>query len=306
MKLFVRHIGAFILFATVLFAQEPASQFITGESYWGGARFVEYIPGELPVIISVPHDGALKPEMLADRMGGVTKRDSRTQDLARYMSNLFAEKTGKRPHLIFSHLQRKKLDPNRGLKEAAQFDPLAVQAWSEYHSFIDTAQQIVRAQFGTGCYIDLHGHSHKKQYIELGYGLTYENLSVSDDELNEFPYNEMTTLGVLLKKSAYSHSELIRGPVSFGAFLVKHGLPACPSPEFPVPEDENFFNGGYTTIRHARDGQNEMFGFQIETNADLRADDSTVRSAAVPLTDALIEYLTLHWNKPPFAAGGQN
>lgn len=45
----------------------PVSAFVPGQSYFGRNDYVEYIPGELPVVLSAPHGGSLEPEEIAPR-----------------------------------------------------------------------------------------------------------------------------------------------------------------------------------------------------------------------------------------------
>ncbi len=64
--------------AAAFAADEPDSKAV-----FGTQRYVEYIPGELPLVISAPHGGLLKPKSVADRTYGVVDADANTQDLAR-------------------------------------------------------------------------------------------------------------------------------------------------------------------------------------------------------------------------------
>jgi len=54
-----------------------------GVPVFGSDKYTEYLPGELPLVISSPHGGKLKPEAVADRTSGVRMEDANTQDLAR-------------------------------------------------------------------------------------------------------------------------------------------------------------------------------------------------------------------------------
>ena len=53
--------------------------------------------------------------------------------------------TGHAPHVVISHLDRVKLDPNREIDEAAQDNPFAERAWNEYHGYIDRARAAASA-----------------------------------------------------------------------------------------------------------------------------------------------------------------
>jgi N-formylglutamate amidohydrolase len=130
------------------------------QSILGTNGYVEYIPGDLPIVISVPHGGDLQPADMPDRTCNdpVYATDLYTIELAKQIDSAFFELTGCHPHLIISHLHRRKLDCNRTLLPAACNDPQAVIAWNEFHGFITQAQTSVLTQFGEGFYVDLHGH----------------------------------------------------------------------------------------------------------------------------------------------------
>ena len=59
---------------------------------FGTNDYVEYHPGSLPIIISVPHDGSLTPDNIPDRtcLNPTSVTDYNTYKLAKYMdSSLF-------------------------------------------------------------------------------------------------------------------------------------------------------------------------------------------------------------------------
>ena len=171
-----------------------------GQSVFGKNDFIEYVVGNLPIIISVPHGGYLKPPTLPDRtLGTGGRQDTKTQELAREIIEFFREKTGKYPHVIMNRLHREKLDANRELFDAALDDPIAGEAWNEFHSFIDSAEERVEREFGKGLYIDLHGHRHDWQVVELGYLLVSNQLSLTDAGLDSSVEVTTTSLGSILK-----------------------------------------------------------------------------------------------------------
>lgn len=270
-----------------------SSDFVPGNSYWGKNHFVEYVAGNLPIIISVPHGGSLKPEIISDRTFGVNARDNGTQEVAREMITEFMGRTGKSPHVIFSHLVRRKLDVNREEFEAAQENTAALTAWNDYHGFIDSAQAYARRSFGKGFLIDLHGQNHPEQRIEIGYRLESDELAMPDADLNSKEYIEKSSLKNLVKISAYSHAELIHGKNSLGALFDTYGVRSTPSPSDPAPKSYKFFSGGYTIFRHAAEDTTEIFGVQFELNPELRSQDH-FESTAKLLVSVIIEYLNIH------------
>ena len=70
----------------------------------------------------------------------VTFNDENTQDMARRANDYFEDSTGYTCHLVVSRLARVKLDPNREVEQAAQFDPIALEAYNDFHRFAATAR----------------------------------------------------------------------------------------------------------------------------------------------------------------------
>ncbi len=60
-----------------------------GKSYFGRSNYVEYIAGDLPLIISAPHGGTLKPAEIPDRKEGEFISDADTEDLVRTVQRAF-------------------------------------------------------------------------------------------------------------------------------------------------------------------------------------------------------------------------
>jgi len=155
-----------------------------GTSYFGRNNYVEYIPGELPIILSSPHDGPLTPSEIPDRTWGTTGRDLNTMDLTRRIASALQRLTGKRPYVAINHLRRIKLDPNREIVEAAQGSRYSEFAWHQYHTWIDMARDEITKKYGTGLLLDIHGHSHEIKRVEVGYMLNSSDLNRSDSQLD--------------------------------------------------------------------------------------------------------------------------
>ncbi len=258
-----------LIFATqqVFFAQT----YVPGKSYFSNNDYVEYIVGNSPFILSAPHGGDLKPSTIPDRTCAacVTVQDGFTQELARDIYNAFYKKTGCYPHVIISRLHRIKLDPNREIVEAAQGNPLAEAAWNAFQGYIKTAKSQVTQQFGKGFYIDLHGHGHTKQRLELGYLLTASELQLSDSQLNTKKYADYSSIRNLVLKNTQQlqHTDFLRGKNAFGTLLTNSGFPSVPSLQDPFPlTGDDYFNGGYNTLQHGSNLSGSIDGVQIESN----------------------------------------
>lgn len=271
----------------------PAEELVPGNSVFGRNNFIEYIPGELPLVIAVPHGGRMKPEEIPDRVDGVTDIDANTQELARTIAAVVHAETGRHVHLIVCRLHRSKLDANRDLPEAAQGSEVAAQAWREHHAFIEQACEQAVRQFGVAFVIDLHGHGHADPRVELGYLHNALDLADCDEALNESTYLNGGSLRWIVERSDLSHVELLRGPLSLGALLEREGFPSTPSPRMPVPT-EPFFRGGYTIQRHCRSDKN-VTGLQIEANRPRLRDTAENRLRfAHALVHSLHEFSLVH------------
>jgi hypothetical protein len=263
--------------------------------------YVEYIPGDLPIILSVPHDGEKGPDFIPDRSGGDihTKADAQTQKLGYAIRQAFYDMTGKVPYLVVNHMKRKKVDVNREVEEAAMGNAIAEAVWDDYHSFIDSAKEQVYNEFKKGLYLDIHAHDHKAQYVELGYLLDAEELALTDADLDDDMFIEKSSM----RNMIFSHqkqihfSELVRGNNSLGAMLDEAGYPAVPSPAHPSPGEDSYFRGGYSLNRHGSASGGTIDGIQVETNKkEIRDSDENVEKFAKAFVKVLIQYMEKYYD----------
>lgn len=224
-----------------------------GQSYFGRNQYVEYQPGNIPLVLVSPHDGGLQPGEIPPRTWGTTARDLNLHLLTLAAADEIMNRTGRRPHVVLSHLHRTRLDPNRAILEAAQENIHAEQTWSEYHeTFIPDAMDAAIADAGFAFLIDMHGHSHPIARLELDFLLGPTELNRDDDTLNLPGYIWQSGLRqAALRNPETPFSQLIRGQSSLGTLYNDHGVPAWPSAQFPVIGDNPFFNNGFTPRTHA-------------------------------------------------------
>ncbi|WP_299272343.1 GEVED domain-containing protein [uncultured Psychroserpens sp.] len=224
-----RFLIAVLLMAIQANAQTPGvSTFY--EQFNGDTReYIEYIPGNLPIIISAPHGGVKlsgqtiggtfypdNDSTLPDRSCGTNERDDNTDILIREIQAEIFALTGCYAHVIINNLHRSKLDPNREQNEATCGDSDALDHWNAWHSFIDQASASVEANWGKGLYIDLHGQSHTIPRIEIGYNITATQLNTGN--LNSTTNINRSTIKNLVSNNlnSHTHEELIRGVNSLG------------------------------------------------------------------------------------------
>jgi N-formylglutamate amidohydrolase len=271
--------------AAAFAADEPASKAV-----FGTQRYVEYIPGELPLVISAPHGGLLKPKSVADRTYGVVDADANTQDLARRIAAEMNKQTGRTLDLIISHLHRSKLDPNREIKEAAQGDPTAEMIWQEYHNYIGQALKTSVARHGRAFFIDLHGQNHKDIRVELGYMHRVTDLAKPIQEINSDDFIQSGSIQLISELNpTVPYADLLFGSDSLGAMIEQHGFLTTPSPRMTVPT-EPYFRGGYTIDRHSK-ASAKVAGLQIEANR-IRLRDSPENRQK--FAEALVQTLRIY------------
>jgi hypothetical protein len=280
-----------------VWVQEDVSDFVPGTSYMGRQGYVEYIPGDLPVVISAPHGGDLTPAEIPDRTWGTLVTDTNSRETVLAVRDALIEQSGSAPHVVISHLKRTKLDPNREIDEAAQESPFAENAWHEFHHFIEVAEGVVVVEFGGGLYLDLHGHGHPNNWVELGYLLNATDLALPDEVLDGSTYIDKSAIRALARDVEIPFSRLLRGPDSFGGRLAALGVRSVPSPDDPSPGSEAYFSGGYNTRRHgSQSAERVVSGIQLELpRPGVRDTEENRRLFASRLATVVEMYLTDHF-----------
>ncbi len=293
-----------IFFTILLLCTYPirlcSQEYEVGKSYFSENNYVEYIAGNQPIIVSVPHGGALLPSSIPDRdcANCTTVKDANTQELCREILKEFYAETGCYPHIIINLLHRKKLDANREIDEAANGNAEAEVAWNAYHDFIKNAKENIERNWGKGLFIDLHGHGHTKQRLELGYLLSTSELLMSNDALNSPKLMEGSSIRQLarMNKMNLTHADLIRGSQSFGSILEDAGYNSVPSTNDSAPlMDDDYFNGGYNVARHGSQVSGNIDGIQIECNSGVRFESEKRKAFAKALSNALLLYVKTHY-----------
>jgi hypothetical protein len=269
--------------------------FDVGNHYYGLDAHVEYVAGDLPIIITVPHGGYGVPDSIPDRTGGCHEHDYMTQELARELLLAFERRHGGRPHMVLNQLARVKLDMNRPEKDACEPCEAGIMAWRQFHAFVDRAKQQIseRTPGGMGLVVDLHGQSHDHRH-QLGYVLNAADLCCTDAALDDGSLHDKCTLRAACCSEHPRLSQVVRGLASLGALLESRDCPCVPSPSSPEPGDacKCYFNGGYNTKKAASPA---IIALQIES-AFVGARDSpeNMSKFAGHLADSLMVFTSLH------------
>jgi N-formylglutamate amidohydrolase len=281
-----------VQFNNIQLPQIPANIHTGVQQKWiDDFTWVQY--GNMPLVISVPHGGTIAPDSITTRAcpGITTVTDSYTIELAKAIDSVFMADYGKHPSLIVTHLKRSKLDQNRPLPEANCNNEQTVAIWNRFHNSIDTALQLASKQWPQTLYIDLHGHGHANQRLELGYLLT-------DDELRN-PATILpakTSIASLITSTKNSAEDLLIGKNAFGTIIASKGFPAVPSMQDKAPiATESYFDGGYNTKRYTSTSTYQnVFGWQIESNKEVRFTAAKRSAFAKALAAAIMEYYQLN------------
>lgn len=263
--------------------------------------FIEYRKGNMPLILTVSHGGSEKPEWIKNRScpDAVNVQDEFTLELTQEIVDAFAANGSYKPFVITNKLHRSKVDMNRNRSDGTCGDPNSEKAYDAFHGFIREAKTYIDQQFSKGILVDIHGHGHAIQRIELGYLLYEEELREYDDSLNLAPLLNYSSIQRLARNNLkkFTHAELLRGPSAFGTLLQKQGFASVPSQTIPYPQSgEPYFSGGYITATYGSYSGGNMDAIQMECNREQVRDTPASRKAfAKAFVASILAYLQTNY-----------
>jgi hypothetical protein len=247
-------------------------KYTAGEIYSDTQNNVEFRYGNTPFIIVVPHDGSTEPTTIPDRNGNIdraTNTRKAAEQLA-YFLNGFSG--GKFPHLIVNNLHRSKMDPDLDLTGGAQGNAYATQAYNTFHKFVQTAVDSIEKHYDSAVLINLIGHDHDIQRIELGFLLSGDQLNLSDSELNSL--SSSSSIAQISSYSSNAFSDIIRGVTSIGNKLkdtsytsdyVTYSFDVVPNESTPSPGDNPYNSGGYIVERYGSHNGGKINSIEISS-----------------------------------------
>ena len=289
-----------ICMLTMIVAGAIAQPYIPGKVYYDSSKWVEFIPGTMPLVISVPHGGSVEPVGVPDRScpGVVNTTDGRTISLARAIISAFKKNYGVYPSVIICQLKRTKVDMNREIEVATCSNDTMKVPWRFWHEMVDTAIASAINEFGQTLYIDLHGQGHPKQRLELGYLLSATQLQTSSTGNNDSLYTNTSSLKNLIKGSVakLTLKKLLTGPDAFGTWMAEDSFPSVPSQQDPYPlSTDPYFDGGYNVQLFT--SKPHVIGWQIESNNIGVRDNSTSWNAfAQAFSKNIVRYINTYMN----------
>lgn len=268
----------------------------SGDVFFDDHKWTEAIAGDMPLVISVPHGGDIKPSSVPDRTcdDATTVTDLYTRELARAIEKELVEEYNIRPYLVLCHLKRTKIDQNRPLSEGTCGNPEMQTAWHQFHDYVDTALNLAVAEYGRAIYIDLHGHGHSKQRLEIGYNLTKNELVQIAGSGDLLALKQKSSIqNLFLLNTGLDFREMMTGDEAFGTLMQNEGFNSVPSKQDPYPlSGDTYFNGGDNTRMYTGKAYPNVYGWQIECNKTGVRDTEASRAAfAKAFAKNIVHYL---------------
>ncbi|CAF4540856.1 unnamed protein product, partial [Rotaria sp. Silwood2] len=176
---------------------------------------IDFYPGTMNIILSVPHDGNLRsnlptrPKYACRKSNSTNKkcyyqnpcvsplfkidsklcsirhgRDKNTRLLALALRYELNQLLQLKPFVIINKLERSKVDMNRFIDEGTFGASNSMHAWMRYHFYLRHARELIMNNEnnygGKGLLFDIHSQDHEERWVELGYMLTSRQLSTKD------------------------------------------------------------------------------------------------------------------------------
>ena len=188
-----------------------------GNIYGNPLGHIKYLVGNTPIVISIPHGGSLTPSTIPV-INPELYQEINTKELSeRLVYHIFELTGGKYPHVIYSNVHPSHFNVDTTLVEGTANNTYAVQGYTSYHSFLETAVDTVLSQFPVGFLIDLHAENSHSQEVEIGYGLSKVELDLTNGALNEEGLQSVSTIQQYVQISSSFFSDIIRGGSSLGS-----------------------------------------------------------------------------------------
>jgi len=127
-------------------------------------KYIQFQKGSIPLIISIPHGGTVKIDLIPNRKNGIKGIDKATiqlgKDLISKIETKFWEKdhNSNSPYYIISKVHRAQIDFNRDEKKAYRKESkIAQRIYSLYHTKLREYIAESIKQYGRATLIDIHG-----------------------------------------------------------------------------------------------------------------------------------------------------
>uniref|UniRef100_A0A7S4D3J2 Uncharacterized protein n=1 Tax=Eutreptiella gymnastica TaxID=73025 RepID=A0A7S4D3J2_9EUGL len=282
------------------------------------------LEGSMPLLLSAPHGGRLKPDALPDRKYPedghlfrcctpvVCLSDLNTDVLALEIHNQLSSRgNGWLPWIVLTRMHRSRVDLNRDLDFCqdnhrepcgrrgcrpdhchcvccrSSFPALAV--YHGFHALLADARTLMARQYNSGLYIDVHGLGSGYSICQLGFGMPGAALRSRTCQQDA----DQCSMAAAAK-----HIDIASGKTAFGALLDKEGLPCTPSPRYPCPgkppcpDQGRYMEGGFCVRRYGSRHDDAVDGVQLELPPPLRKPEK-IFDVAKCISEAISKWLQL-------------
>lgn len=257
------------------------------EKYAMKKEMVMFFEGDLPILITAPHGGTVKPidiEAPRTKEKGYKVRDTETfsngseensSELAIRLAGRLKELTGKIPYVVIANFERKYVDANRNHlllgdddiphENHAYDDPNGKKYYEQYHSRIKQYVTDIRHRFkGDGLLFDLHGSSLHDRRIIVGM------VNYDPQDFQRFFRRGYISVDTLLER--FGFDALFHPLTGFMSLMNDQPLPGGLRTE-AVPLERfqrSGLSGGFTVTTYGSNRPDGINAFQIECGLKLR------------------------------------
>jgi len=237
-------------------------------------KFLKYYDigiGTVPIILSCPHGGFLKPKDIPDKLSGDSLADKNKYLITKRIIQVLKE-NNIQVYYILCKIHRSKIDLNRPPRSVTAYNHSSMEAREIYNYFhkkiYEFSQQCV-SLYNRCLFIDLHGFSRpKKNYPDVILGNLFgSSLSILENSMvnNEISYWGFSNMVDELSKH----------------YTLDDGL---------GKNDFNLaYSGGYITHRFYR--KNNINAFQLEVAKYIREDVELTKIFVNSCVSALLKSL---------------
>ncbi len=208
-------------------------------------------PGNLPILLTVPHGGAATVPNVPLRSSGTTVTDAYTMETAEAVAKQLERALGAQPYFVAARFSRKYIDANRTAAEAYE-TPAAKPIYDAYHREIARYVAEIRERFPQGALLlDIHGQGDDPDVVHRG-------------------TRNGATVAALLRRHG---NTALTGPDSVLGALAGRGHRVFP-PNTPPgnPPEHRGYSGGHTVHLYGSGGPAGIDAIQLELGRALRTD----------------------------------
>jgi len=211
-----------------------------------------------------------------ERTTGLRRLDGRTRLLAEQLVPRLELLLGGSPYVVLARFHRRYLDANRPPEVAFEHDG-ARPHYLAYHAALRSYVQEIRATFGGGLLLDLHGQSAAPEVIFRG------------------TQNGVTTTELVQQWGA----EALVGERSLFGQLAARGYQVFPA-NTPIgqPIEQPGWSGGYTVQRYGSHRRNGIDAIQVELGWDFRTKEY-LPTLVEDLAQAIAGFYAAYGHAPP-------